>query len=246
MSILAGGNSVALTPAMLRSLLTMGGDTAASMEVGTESNPAVRGGHLLVKYAAPLNKYYEQWHGRELHALNNFANAQSNIVRATAVRADTNTSYSTITGNAWTATTQALQEHRTAAGLPNGLPDSPNFTQDKRLLASLALHGASAEQASDKFFVEFDDHRNLRSKIINVYAASGQTSVDTIGSAMDMTGSVIQVKDANRQYMQQLARFDADKAAYQAEQAAKRRSAQGSLFSKVIGVAVSAATGGLG
>lgn len=244
MSILAGG--VTLSPATLRSLLTLGGDTAATIENGAENNPAVRGGHLLVKYAAPLNKYYEQWHGRELHALNTFVQQQSTPDLYDTHTADTTNVRDTVHVNAWANVHTQLQTVRRSVGLPNGLPDSSQFVQDARVGALVAAHTASSEFVRDKFFVDYDDRRSLRTKIINVYAATGQTSVDTIGSAMDMAGSLVQVKDANRQYIQQLARFDADKAAYQAEQAAKRRSAQGSMFSKVLGVAVSAVTGGLG
>lgn len=237
MSVLAGGTT--LTPASLRSLLTIGGDTAASMEVGSENNPAVRGAHLLVKYAAPLNKYYEQWHGRELHAIKNYALArQLNQGRYNiAVPAATDSEMSSVSSRAWAYVPQALQEYRSAVGLPYGLPDSPRVVQHARALADVVTHGMARTQASQRWFVEYDDNRTLRTKVINVYAATGQTSMDAIGSAMDMSGSVVQIKEANRQYMQQLARFDADKAAYQAEQNAKRRSAQGSVLGMVAGIA---------
>lgn len=230
MSILAGGTT--LTPASLRSLLTLGGDTGATMAVGSENNPAVRGAHLLVKYAAPLNKYYEQWHGRELHALKNYA-AERRLNQArydAAVPALTTSETGNVTIRAWAGVTRALQEYRSAVGLPYGLPDSPRVTQHTRALSDVVTHEMARSQASQRWFVDYDDNRALQTKIINVYAATGQTSMDAIGSAMDMSGSVVQLKEANRQYMQQLARFDADKAAYQAEQNAKRRSAQGSLL----------------
>lgn len=230
MSVLAGG--AVLTPASLRSLLTLGGDTGASMEVGSENNPAVRGAHLLVKYAAPLNKYYEQWHGRELHVLKNYA-AQRQLSQGRyniAVPELTTSEMSSSATRAWTGVPQALQEYRSAVGLPYGLSDSPRVTQHARALSDVVTHEMARSQASQRWFVEYDDNRALRTKVINVYAATGQTSMDAIGSAMDMSGSVVQLKEANRQYMQQLARFDADKASYQAEQNAKRRSAQGSLL----------------
>lgn len=235
MSVLAGGTT--LNPTSLRSLLTLGGDTGASMEVGSENNPAVRGAHLLVKYAAPLNKYYEQWHGRELHALKNYAaTRQLNQGRYNiAVPALTYSEFSSVSSRAWAGVPQALQEHRSTVGLPNGLSDSPRVTQHARALADVVTHEAARTQASQRWFVEYDDNRSLRTKVINVYAATGQTSMDAIGAAMNLSGDTVQLKEANRQYMQQLARFDADKAAYQAEQDAKRRSAQGSLLGMVVG-----------
>lgn len=230
MSVIAGG--VTLNAAQLRSIILLGGDTNSAITAGDEADAASRGQHLLVRYVAPLNKYYENWHGRVVHTLSARADASIAALQSqtAAVLAGSAEDLNTIVPDVWDNVGATLLEYNTTVGLPAGLPDA-----DKRFrlahASSRVLVGAmSMEQHSARQRIDYDDARSSRDKVISVFSASGQTAVDTVGQSVEYTSQLVQLKEANYQYLEQSARFQADKDVYKRQQKAESSSGWGTAL----------------
>lgn len=236
-------NGAALPPAALRALMLAGGDSNAIIEEGTDSNPATRGAHLLVKYNAALNTYYEDWHGRVLHAFTTYATgryAALQTQRATVAAAmGASTAYVTA---AWNRAGGSLQQYNQFAGVPAGLTDADRRFRLVHAGSQVSVATVGAKLGADQHKVEFDDARQVRDTTVKVFAAMGQTSADMLANAVDYSGQVQEVRHSARMFTQQVtemenARFEAAAAAK-----AKRKAGIGGL----IGNLASAASNFLG
>ena len=238
--IVAGGTT--LSAARLRAIVLLGGDTTATIEDGTDDNPAVRGGHMLVRYMSPLNHYYEQWHGRMLHAIAQHAQDRysSPSTLASVVSGIVQARLADVVPAVWDKAGDAIAAHAARVGLGSGTVGADKrfrlFHAGSRVVT--ATHASTF--AAQKHAVDAADARKLRSDVITFFAASGQTAVDLIGQSTDYSGQLVQLQSANRDYMEQVARFNADKQKAADEDRAARRSAQGSLVANVLGMATKA------
>lgn len=229
-------NNVALPAAALRALMLAGGDTDAVMEDGTEGNPATRGAHLLVKYNAPLNKYYEDWHGRVLHAFTAYATGRYGALqtqRATVAAAmGSATVYVTA---AWNRAGASLQQHNQRAGVSAGLTDADRRYRLHHAGSQVAVATVGAKFGADMHKVDYDDARKVRDTAIKVFAAMGQTSADMLSNAVDYSGQVQEVKHSARMFTQHLTEMENERAIAAAEAKAKRKAGIGGLIGMAAG-----------
>lgn len=225
-------NSLVLPPAAIRTLILMGGDTSAMMEAGTEDNPATRGAHLLVRYTAPLNEYYENWHGRALHALNTYATNRRGAlltVRDT-VSAAMGSAAQHVSAN-WNLTGNSMHKVNVAVGSAGGLADAGRRFRLHHAASQVAVATIGAKHGEDRHLVDYDDARGLQSAVLEVFAAQGVTSAELLSNAVSSTGQIQEVRHAQRAYLEQASRYETDRAMAAAESKAKRNSGIGSLLS---------------
>lgn len=229
-------NSVALPPAALRALMLAGGDTNAVMEEGSDSNPATRGAHLLVKYNASLNKYYEDWHGRVLHAFTVYATGRSGELmtqRATVAAAmGASTAYVTAS---WNRVGASLLQRNTVAGIAAGLPDADRRFRLVHAGSQVSVATVGAKFGEDRHKVDYDDARKVRDTAIKVFSAMGNTSADMLANAVDYSGQVQEVQHSARLFTQHITEMENTR--YEAASAAKakRKAGIGAFIGNVAG-----------
>lgn len=229
-------NNVALPAAALRALMLAGGDTGAVIEDGTEGNPATRGAHLLVKYNAPLNKYYEEWHGRVLHAFTTYATGRYGMLhtqRAT-VAAAMGDAAGYVTA-AWNRVGSSLQQHSQRAGVPAGLADADRRYRLAHAGSQVAVATVGAKFGADTHKVDYDDARKVRDTAIKVFAAMGQTSADMLANAVDYSGQTQELQHSARMFTQHVTEMENERSIAAAEASAKRKAGIGGLIGMVAG-----------
>lgn len=231
-------NSVELSAAALRALLLAGGDTNALISDSDSGNPATRGSHLLVRYNAPLNRYYEDWHGRVLHAFLVYAKNRVDTLhtqRATvAISMGASTAYVTA---AWNNVGVALTQHNNAAGVPGGLLDADRRFRLTQAGSQVSVATISAALGASLHRVDYDDARRTRDTALKVFAALGQTSADMLANAVDYSGQVQELRQSSRMFTQQLLQMENKRHEAAAEAKAKRKAGLGGLIGTVASAA---------
>lgn len=235
---------VKLNGGMLRAITLLGGDTNAVMSDGTDVSAATRGKLMLARYMAPVNRYYEQWHGRALHALALYATSRRMQLHTykDTIAAIMTTGMVDVMTDAWDIVGTSLLVHNRAMGKSAGLPGAARRFRFMHGSAQVAVGHQLAIQGAERYKLDYDDAHRLREKIIGAFAGAGQTSVDMLGSAIDYSGQLVDVKASRRQYDYSLAKFNADKDVYRAQQKYEASAAKGALLGKVLNAGMAMAS----
>lgn len=228
MSVVSNGQE--LTPSALRALVLMGGDTSALVAAGSEDDPATRGAHLIVRYQATLGRFYEDWHGRAVHALNNYATARRNMLmtQSATVAAAMGESNGYVS-YAWSFVQDNLSVHNRAAGMPLGLPGAAGRQAHYAAGARVAAATITAAHGAERHKVDHGDVHTLQYTVHDILAAQGMTSAELLGNAIDFQGQITEVRGATRAYMRQVAEYQSEEAQAAASSKAARRSGIASM-----------------
>lgn len=228
----------------LRALLMSGGDTTATISDNSDTSAATRGSHLLIKYQAPLEDYYRQWHLRALKGYSNWADgvASSNMLLHDRVLASGVAASST--ANDIAASTASALLDVTKAHCGNTLPDFTTRRVHVSTLLVMDAVGFNHTLARARYDADTAEVSTRRDSIIKLYQAAGKAAADTIGQGVSSAQQVVELKAGERQYNTAVAKFKSTQDIAAAEDRAARRAAQGKLLGAVARVGLKIATGG--
>lgn len=226
-----------LLPAEVRALMLLGGDTSVSISDTAEASPSSRNLHMMTRYMAPLNKYWQDWHGRALHAVDEHIKFRRTDLHTQAVNVDMAMSEATNDViSAWDYASITIDVLNNQVG-STALPDADRRFRVHHNASQVAVASIAAKFGADVHKVAFSDVHALADKVLQLFAAQGATSVELLSSAVDYSGQVVAAKQAQRDYLEQSARFESSKYLASQELKAKRRSGVGNLVSTLLGAA---------
>ena len=229
MAVVSNGQT--LTPSALRALVLMGGDTNALVASGSEDDPATRGAHLIVRYQATLGRFYEDWHGRAVHALNSYAaNRRASLTTQSATVAAAMGASADYLFYSWDFVGDNIAVHNRAAGMPLGLPGAGARQAHYESGAQVAVATIAAAHGAERHKVDHSDVHGLQYTVHDILASQGLTSAELLGNAVDFQGQITEVRGATRAYLRQVAEYQSEEAQAAASSKAARRSGIASLI----------------
>lgn len=228
----------------LRALLLSGGDTTATISDNSDTSAATRGSHLLIKYQAPLEDYYRQWHLRALKGYSNWAagaaaGSMRLLDRVLASGVTASSTANTISGITASAAVELTRFH-----CGNTLPDFTARRAHVNARVCMNAVGFNHTLARARYDADVAETSSRRDSIIKLYQAAGKAAADTIGQGVSGAQQVVELKADARKYNLALAKFNSDQDVAAAEDRAARRAAQGRLLGAVARGGLKIATGG--
>lgn len=234
MTVTVDGN--ALGVATLRFLVLAGGDYNALLVDDGVQAETDRGLHLLVKYVAPLNHFYANWHGRVLTAIRDYINHRKQFLNSYNVSLQTGV---TLAGayheGAWSRENVSTKHIATTTGMPM-LGDYNRRREFRRAEGRAAAQTRGSVYGHNRYIVDYDDLRNMEDKLIQFFAAQGATSAESVGDALEYSGQSFAIRAKQRQYLEDVAKFKADKATAAAKADSEDSSGLGSLFATAVSI----------